>query len=108
MAIVHESVAAVIRTRAAADPAAIAITGDGRQHTFGELDERSSRLAQAQAGHMPMLERRFNQIDVQHKGYITLQDIRAYRQQMRAARAGGGNPGGLPAPNQATNPSTFN
>jgi acyl-CoA synthetase (AMP-forming)/AMP-acid ligase II len=50
VAIVHESVAAVIRTRAAADPAAIAITGDGRQLTFGELDERSSRLAQALAG----------------------------------------------------------
>jgi len=47
---VHESVAAIIRARAAADPAAIAITGDGRQLTFGELDERSSRLAQALAG----------------------------------------------------------
>jgi acyl-CoA synthetase (AMP-forming)/AMP-acid ligase II len=46
----HESVAAVIRPRAAADPAAIAITGDGRELTFGELDERSSRLANALAG----------------------------------------------------------
>jgi acyl-CoA synthetase (AMP-forming)/AMP-acid ligase II len=46
----YESVAAVIRARAAADPAAIAITGDGRQLTFGELDERSSRLASALAG----------------------------------------------------------
>jgi acyl-CoA synthetase (AMP-forming)/AMP-acid ligase II len=45
-----ESVAAIIRTRAAADPAAIAITGDGRELTFGELDERSSRLANALAG----------------------------------------------------------
>ncbi len=47
---VYESVAAIIRARAAADPAAIAITGDGRQLTFGELDERSSRLANALAG----------------------------------------------------------
>ena len=46
----YESVAAIIRTRAEADPAAIAITGDGRQVTFGELDERSSRLAHALAG----------------------------------------------------------
>jgi acyl-CoA synthetase (AMP-forming)/AMP-acid ligase II len=46
----YESVAAVIRARAAADPAAIAVTGDGRQLTFGELDERSSRLASALAG----------------------------------------------------------
>jgi long-chain acyl-CoA synthetase len=46
----HASVAAVIRARAAADPAAIAITGDGRRLTFGELDERSSRLARALAG----------------------------------------------------------
>jgi acyl-CoA synthetase (AMP-forming)/AMP-acid ligase II len=46
----YESVAAVIRARAAADPAAIAITGDGRELTFGELDERSSRLANALAG----------------------------------------------------------
>jgi acyl-CoA synthetase (AMP-forming)/AMP-acid ligase II len=46
----YESVAAIIRARAEADPAAIAITGDGRQVTFGELDERSSRLAHALAG----------------------------------------------------------
>ncbi len=45
----HESVAAIIRARAAVDPGAIAITGDGRPLTFGELDERSSRLASALA-----------------------------------------------------------
>jgi long-chain acyl-CoA synthetase len=45
----HESVAAIIRARAAADPGAIAITGDGRPVTFGQLDERSSRLARALA-----------------------------------------------------------
>jgi hypothetical protein len=48
-------------------------------------------LAQAQAGHMPMIVRNFDAIDVQHKGYVTLQDIRAYRQQMRATREDGNN-----------------
>jgi len=48
-------------------------------------------LAQAQAGHMPMIVRNFDAIDVQHKGYVTLQDIRAYRQQMRAMREDGNN-----------------
>jgi hypothetical protein len=46
-------------------------------------------LAQAQAGHLPMIVRNFDAIDVQHKGYVTLEDIRAYRQQMRAMREGG-------------------
>lgn len=55
-------------------------TGDGRL-----------TLAQAQAGHMPMVARHFDAIDAQHKGYVTLQDIRAYRQQMRAMREGGDN-----------------
>ena len=44
------SVAEVVRVQAAARPSAIAITGDGRQVTFAELDERSSRLAGALAG----------------------------------------------------------
>jgi hypothetical protein len=48
-------------------------------------------LAQAQAGHMPRIVRNFDAIDVQHKGYVTLQDIRAYRQQMRAMREDGNN-----------------
>jgi len=53
-------------------------TGDGRL-----------TLAQAQAGHMPMIVRHFDAIDAQHKGYVTLQDIQAYRQQMHAARESG-------------------
>lgn len=53
-------------------------TGDGRL-----------TLAQAQAGHMPMIVRNFDTIDTQHRGYVTLQDIRAYRQHMRAMREGG-------------------
>jgi hypothetical protein len=46
-------------------------------------------LAQAQAGHLPMVVRNFDAIDAQHKGYVTLQDVRAYRRQMRAMREGG-------------------
>jgi len=53
-------------------------TGDGRL-----------TLAQAQAGHLPMIVRNFDAIDAQHKGYVTLQDIHAYRQQSRAMREGG-------------------
>jgi hypothetical protein len=44
-------------------------------------------LAQAQAANMRMIVRNFDTIDAQHKGYVTLQDIQAYRQQMRATRA---------------------
>ncbi len=43
-------------------------------------------LAQAQAG-MPMVARYFDQIDVQHHGYVTLDDIRAFWRARRAARA---------------------
>ncbi|HUN40545.1 MAG TPA: hypothetical protein VMU81_09665 [Acetobacteraceae bacterium] len=46
-------------------------------------------LAQAEAAHMPMIVRHFDEIDAQHKGFVTLQDIRAWRQQMRAERQGG-------------------
>ncbi len=53
-------------------------TGDGRL-----------TLAQAQAGQMPMIVRNFAAIDAQHKGYVTMQDIQAYRRQMRAMRQGG-------------------
>lgn len=54
-------------------------TGDGRL-----------TLAQAQSGHMPMVVRNFDTIDTQHRGYVTLQDIRVYRRQVRAMREGGG------------------
>jgi hypothetical protein len=53
-------------------------TGDGRL-----------TLAQAQAGNLPMITRNFDAIDVQHKGYVTLEDIQAYRRQTRAARESG-------------------
>jgi hypothetical protein len=51
------------------------MTGDGRL-----------TLAQAEAAHLQMIVRNFDTIDAQHKGYVTLQDIQAYRQQMHATR----------------------
>ena len=44
-------------------------------------------LAQAQQGHMPQVVRNFGAIDHDGKGYVTLADIRAYRQAVRAAKA---------------------
>jgi hypothetical protein len=41
-------------------------------------------LQQAEAAHMPWLARNFAAIDTQQTGYVTLQDIRAYRRQMQA------------------------
>jgi hypothetical protein len=45
-------------------------------------------LQQAQAAHMPWVARNFAAIDTQQKGYVTVQDVRSYRQQMRAERSG--------------------
>ena len=44
-------------------------------------------LAQAQQAHMPMIVRHFSQIDAQSKGYVTMADIRAFRQKTRAGNA---------------------
>jgi hypothetical protein len=57
-----------------------------RFHAANTAGDGRLTLAQAQAGHMPMIARNFDAIDTQHRGYVTLQDIRAYRQQMRAMR----------------------
>ncbi|MBV9756413.1 MAG: hypothetical protein JO047_05105 [Alphaproteobacteria bacterium] len=59
-------------------------TGDGRL-----------TLQQAEAANWRQVARHFAMIDVQHKGFVTMQDIRAWRQQRRAMRGGGnGGPGG--------------
>jgi hypothetical protein len=50
-------------------------TGDGRL-----------TLAQARAGNMPWVANNFGAIDQGHRGYVTLADIRAFRQQQRAQR----------------------
>ena len=44
-------------------------------------------LDQAQAAGMRGVARHFTEIDADHKGYVTLQDIRAWRQAKRAARS---------------------
>ncbi len=49
-------------------------TGDGRL-----------TLAQAQAGDMPMVAKHFSQIDSTNKGYITLDEIRAFSAAHRRA-----------------------
>ncbi len=43
---------------------------------------------QADASGMRGIARNFDQIDVDRKGYVTLQDLRAFAQARRAARAG--------------------
>ena len=43
-------------------------------------------LEQAQAGGMRGVARHFAEIDADHKGYVTLQDIRAWRRASHAAR----------------------
>ena len=44
------------------------------------------RLTQQQAAAgMPMVSRNFESIDVEHKGYVTLPEIRAFAQERRAA-----------------------
>jgi hypothetical protein len=41
---------------------------------------------QAEAGGMKMVAKNFDAIDVDHHGYVTLQDIRAFAQSRRAGR----------------------
>ncbi len=57
-------------------------------------------LDQARAGHMPMIARHFDEIDSQHKGYVTLDDIRAYQRKVQARRrAAQGDYGAPDTPN---------
>ncbi len=54
---------------------------------------------QAQAGGMRGVARHFNEIDADHKGYVTLQDIHAWKRARHAARAAqAAPPPGPPAP----------
>ena len=41
---------------------------------------------QAQAAHMRLVVRHFDEIDSAHKGYVTVDDLRAYRRTQAAAR----------------------
>lgn len=58
----------------------------------GRLTLQQAEAAAPNIPHMALVVRRFAAVDVQHKGYITLQDIRAYRHQQRAASGGGAEP----------------
>ncbi len=49
-------------------------------------------LEQAQAAHMGRIAKSFAQIDTQQKGYVTLQDIKAWHDAQRQAQAGGPPP----------------
>lgn len=65
-------------------------------------------LQQARDGNMPAVARHFNEIDTAHKGYITMDDVRAYRQNMmtqRRAAQGGDDTAGAGAGAIGPNPS---
>ena len=58
-------------------------------------------LDQAQAAGWKMVVRHFQDIDRDHKGYVTLQDVREFHKEVHAAKAaqqGGPPPGQPPAP----------
>ncbi len=50
--------------------------------------------AQAESGNMPMVAKQFGAIDTDHKGYVTLQNIRQFMQARQAAHKtqGAGTP----------------
>jgi hypothetical protein len=47
-------------------------------------------LAQAQAADLQAVVRNFDAIDAEHKGYVTLDDVRGFMKARRAARQAGG------------------
>ena len=47
--------------------------------------------AQAQSGNMPMVAKQFGAIDTDHKGYVTLQDVRQFMQARHADHKGHGS-----------------
>ncbi|MEJ0047235.1 MAG: hypothetical protein WDN04_14800 [Rhodospirillales bacterium] len=55
-------------------------------------------LDQAQAANWKMVVRHFPDIDHDHKGYVTLQDLKQFRQEMHAAKQGAMPHGQPPAP----------
>ncbi len=46
------------------------------------------------ANHMPVVAKEFKAIDTQQKGYVTLEEIRAFRQARLGKRGKGGKAGG--------------
>ena len=49
-------------------------------------------LDQARQGHIAMVVRNFDQIDADHKGYVTIQDVHAWHRARRQAQQQGSSP----------------
>ncbi|WP_428376985.1 hypothetical protein [Lichenicoccus sp.] len=81
-------------TPPAASSAAVAPTAPGAHRLQARFDAANTShdghltLSQAQSGGMRMVGRHFDEIDVGHKGYVTLDDVRQFTQAQRAARHG--------------------
>jgi hypothetical protein len=83
--------------RAAAGRFGMGQRGPGRMRqrfeTANVTHDGHLTLEQARDGQMPMVARHFDEIDAGHKGYITMDDLRAYRAKvMEQRRAAQGEP----------------
>ncbi len=70
-------------------PAAVASSPEGFRAKFAAANvthDGHLTRAQAEAGHMPRIAKLFDAIDSDHKGYVTLKDIQAFRQAHRAPK----------------------
>jgi len=74
----------------AADPGRAAQMNAELQKRFAAADANADgQLTRDEAkGKMPMVYKRFDDIDTAHKGYVTLADIQAYAIAQRGARQG--------------------
>jgi len=75
--------ASPVRPGASANPGG----GGGLMQRFAAANvTHDGRLTREQAAAgMPMVARNFDSIDIEHKGYVTLPEIRAFAQERRAA-----------------------
>ena len=73
----------------AADPGRAAQMNAELQKRFAAADANADgQLTRDEAkGKMPMVHKRFDDIDAAHKGFVTLADIQAYAIAQRTARA---------------------
>jgi hypothetical protein len=74
----------------AADPGRAAQMNAELQKRFAAADANADgQLTRDEAkGKMPMVSKRFDDIDTAHKGFVTLADIQAYAIAQRGARQG--------------------
>ncbi len=77
-------------------PAAPAHPGGGsfieRFHRANVTNDGRLTLDQARAAGMHMIVNHFEQIDTEHKGFVTLDDIRVARTRLQAHQSGGEPP----------------